>query len=61
MSEVYNPETVDYEKLAALTTEARRLRQARDEAVVDDERRVIERQLAEAERSIASLQRRFRR
>lgn len=60
MSEVYNPETVDYEKLAAMTTEARRLRQARDEAVVDHEKRVFDRQLSEVERRISSLQRRFR-
>lgn len=61
MSEIYNPETRDYERLSYLTTEARRLRVARDRAVVPGERQVLQRQLTDLEKRIQTLQLRFRR
>jgi hypothetical protein len=60
MSEVYNPETVEYEQLEALAVEARQLLQKRGEAHNDAERAVLDRQLREVEDQVEALRRRLR-
>lgn len=60
MSEVYNPESTLYEKLAALTLEARRLRVRLDETLDEHDRRAYQQQLTETERRVESLQTRLR-
>lgn len=59
MSEVYNPETVEFEQLESLTVEARRLRRKRRDAANESDRAVLDRQLREVEDRIESLRRRL--
>ncbi len=60
MSEVYNPETVEFEQMEALAVEARQLRQKRAEAHNAAERAVLDRQLREVEDQVEALRRRLR-
>jgi len=55
VTEVYNPESVQIERLEALTMEARRLAMARDRATDPRDRRTLAHQLAEVEHRIGRL------
>jgi hypothetical protein len=60
MSEVYNPETQLYERLAELELEARQLATKRAAATNAQDREVIERQLRELEERVEILKRRLK-
>lgn len=60
MSEVYNPETVEFEQMESLAVEARQLRQKRAQAHNTAERSVLDRQLREVEEQVEALRRRHR-
>jgi len=55
MNEVYNPESVQIERLEALSIEARRLAKARDQASGAEDRQTLTRQLGEVEQRIDQL------
>jgi len=52
VTEVYNPESRDIERLEALTIEARRLAIARDRSTTQHDRATLERHLREVENRI---------
>ncbi len=60
MSDTYNPETKDYERLEALEIEARKIAQKRDQAATPEDRKVLERQLEEVEGQINTLKKRLK-
>lgn len=59
MSDVYNPEAQDFEQLAALQLEARRLAHRRSSSEVAGERDFIDAQLRRVESLIEQLRRRL--
>lgn len=60
MSDIYNPETVIFEKLEALTVEARRLKHLGEQATDANDRKTLDRQRHEVEQQIEQLKRKIR-
>lgn len=60
MSEVYNPESQDQERIEALEIDAVALAKKRDHARTPGEREIVERQLRETEDEIAALRHRLK-
>lgn len=59
MSEAYNPETKDFEKLESLELKASNLAKKRDQAK-GPERKILDQQLKEIENQIAVLKKRLK-
>jgi len=55
MSDAYNPESKDFEKLQILEIEARKLAQKRDQAPTDSDQQIIAQQLEEIENQVTFL------